>query len=167
MNEDSKVIASSPLIREPGLLPHRIVIRELGDQYVVHTQVIEPGKKPWYHQGDYFPKQSAAPTAGTSDTQSLRKAWVRFEARCRRLLAMEPPHAKQLKEIADIAEAIIDALLPDDEDDRRDTIDDCYQLKSDIETFEQLTGKAIYPEDDGSPPDDLCDLEVEDIGRSL
>jgi len=35
--------------------------------------------------------------------------------------------------------------LPDDEDDCRDLIDDDYQLKSDIETFEHFTGKVIRP----------------------
>ena len=58
---------------------------------------------------------------------------------------MEPPPAKRLAEVADIAETIINTLLPDDEDDCRDLIDDDYQLQSDIETFEQLTGKVIQP----------------------
>jgi hypothetical protein len=58
---------------------------------------------------------------------------------------MEPPSAKRLAEIADIAETIIKTLLPDDEDDCRDMINDDYQLQSDIETFEQLTNKVIQP----------------------
>ena len=86
-------------------------------------------------------------TAGESDAEALRKAWARFEERVRRSLRMEPPPAKRLAEVADIAETIINALLPDDEDDCRDLIDDDYQLQSDIETFEQLTGKVIQPED--------------------
>jgi len=56
-------------------------------------------------------------------------------------------------------------LLPGDEDDCRDLIDDDYQLQSDIETFEQLTGKVMQPED-GDPI--LGDeIELEDIERSL
>jgi hypothetical protein len=47
-------IASSPILHEPGLLPHRIVIRDLGVQYVVQALVLEPERRPWYHQGDYF-----------------------------------------------------------------------------------------------------------------
>ena len=49
--EESRIIAASPMVHEPGLLPHRIVIRDLGDELVVHTEVLEPGKMPWYHQG--------------------------------------------------------------------------------------------------------------------
>ena len=147
------------------MLPYRIVIRDLGDQHVVHTEVFEPDKEPWYHQGDYFPKRSDAPTAEESDAEALRKAWARFEERARRSLRMEPPPAKRLAEVADIAETIIKTLLPDDEDDCRDLIDDDYQLQSDIETFEQLTGKVIQPEDDEPILGD--EIEMEDIERSL
>ena len=148
--EEPRIVAASPVVHESGMLPYRIVIRDLGDQHVVHTEVFEPGKEPWYHQGDYFPKRSDAPTAEESDAEALRKAWARFEERARRSLRMEPPPAKRLAEVSDIAETIINTLLPDDEDDRRDLIDDDYQLQSDIETFEQLTGKVIQPEDDDS-----------------
>ena len=129
------IVAASPMVHEPGVLPYRIVIRDLGDQFVVHTEVFEPDKEPWYHQGDYFPKRSDAPTAEESDAAALRKAWARFEERARRSLRMDPPPAKRLAEVADIAETIIKTLLPDDEDDCRDMINDDYQLKSDIETF--------------------------------
>jgi hypothetical protein len=70
------------------------------------------------------------------------------EERARRCLNMVPPPAKRLAEVSDIAETIINTLLPDGEDDRRDLIADDYQLQSDIETFEQLTGKVIQPGDD-------------------
>jgi hypothetical protein len=53
------------------------------------------------------------------------------------------PFIKWGDEVSDIAEAIVDALQPDDEDERRDVIEEDYQLESDIETFEQLTGKVI------------------------
>jgi len=147
------------------MLPYRLVIRDLGDQHVVHTQVFEPGKEPWYHQGDYFRKRADAPTSGESDAEALRKAWARFEERARHSLRMDPPPAKRLAEIADIAESIINDLLPDDEDDCRDLIGDDYQLQSDIETFEQLTGKVIQPEDDEPILGD--EIELEDIERSL
>jgi hypothetical protein len=42
-----------------GSGPHRVRLR-CGDQHVVHTQFLEPDKKPWYHQGDYFPKRNYA-----------------------------------------------------------------------------------------------------------
>jgi hypothetical protein len=147
------------------MLPYRIVIRDLGDQHVVHTQVLEPGRDSWYHQGDYFPKRSDSATPDESDAVALRKAWARFEERARRSLCVEPPPAKRLAEVADIAETIINALLPDDEDDRRDLIDDDYQLQSDIETFEELTGKVIKPEDDEPILGD--EIELEDIERAF
>jgi hypothetical protein len=50
--EESRIIASSPVVHESGMLLYRIVIRDLGDQHAVHTEVLEPGKEPWYHQGD-------------------------------------------------------------------------------------------------------------------
>ena len=67
--------------------------------------------------------------------------------------------------MADIAESIINTLLPDDADDCRGVIGDDYQLQSDIETFEQLTGKVIQPEDD--TPNLGDEIELEDIERSF
>ena len=163
--EDSRIIATSPVVHESGMLPYRIVIRDLGDQHVVHTEVLEPGKKPWYHQGDYFRERDDSPTAQESDAAALRKAWARFEERARRSLRMEPPPARRLAEVADIAESIFNALLPEDEDDRRDTITGDYQLESDIETFEELTGKLIKPDDDEPILGD--EIELEDIERSV
>jgi hypothetical protein len=43
---EARIVAASPMVREPGILPYRIVIRDLGDQFVVHTEVLELGKKP-------------------------------------------------------------------------------------------------------------------------
>jgi hypothetical protein len=60
---ETKIVAASPVVHESGMLPYRIVIRDLGDQHVEHTEVFEPGKEPWYHQGDYFPKLNNALTA--------------------------------------------------------------------------------------------------------
>jgi hypothetical protein len=147
------------------MLPYRIVIRDLGDQHVVYTEVFEPGKEPWYHQGDYFPKRADSPTVEESDAAALRNAWARFEERARRSLRMDPPPAKRLAEVSDIAETIIRTLLPADEEDCRDLISDDYQLKSDIETFEHFTGKVIQPEDDEPILGD--EIEVEDIEGSV
>lgn len=77
---------------------------------------------------------------------------------------MDPPPAKRLTEVADIAETIIKTLLPDDEDDCRDLINDDYQLESDIETFEHFTGKLIQPDDDGPILGD--EIEMEDIEKT-
>jgi hypothetical protein len=74
---------------------------------------------------------------------ALRKAWDRFEERARRSLNMDRPPAQRLTEVSDIAESIINALLPEDAGDRRDFIEEDYQLQSDIETFELLTGNVI------------------------
>jgi hypothetical protein len=163
--EDPRIIAASPVVHESGTLRYRIVIRDLGDRHIVHTQVFEPGKAPWYHQGDYFPKRCSAPNLGESDAETLRRAWARFEERARHSLRMEPTPARRLAELADIAETMINALLPDDEDDCRDLIADDYQLQSDIETFEQLTGKVIKPGVDEPILSD--EIELEDIERSL
>jgi hypothetical protein len=156
------IIAASPIIREPGLLPRRIVIRDLGNQYVVHMQVLEPGTKPWYHQGDYFRKGNDVSAAHESDAEALRKAWSRFEERARRSLNMDRPPSQRLAEVSDLAESIINALLPEDADDRREVIEADYQLESDIETFEQLTGKVIQPGDDvGTSSDENEAREIE------
>jgi hypothetical protein len=141
------------------------ILRDAGGRYVVHTEVLEPGREPWYHQGDYFSKRDDAPTAVDSDSEALRKAWGRFEERARRSLGMEPSPAKRLTEVSGIAETIINALLPEDEDERGELIGDDYQLDSDIETFEQLTGKNIQPE--GDEPTLGGEIEMEDIEPSL
>jgi hypothetical protein len=141
------------------------VIRDLGDQYVAHTEVLELGREPSYHQGDYFTRRGEAPIAQDSDAAALRYAWARFEERARRSLRMEPTSAKRLAEVADIAESIFNTLQSEDEDERREFIGDDYQLESDIETFEQLTGKVIKPEVDEPILGD--EIEVEDIERSL
>ena len=161
----STILAASPMIHEPGILPSRIVIRDMGDQHVVHTEVFEPEKEPWYHQGDYFPKRRDPPITEASDLAALCKAWARFEERVRRSLRMDPSPVKRLAQASDIAETIIKTLLPDDEDDCRDLINDDYQLKSDIETFEHFTGKVIQPEDDLPILGD--ETEMEDIEWSL
>jgi len=78
---------------------------------------------------------------------------------------MERTPAKKLAEDSDIAKTIINTLLPDDEDDRRELIADDYQLQSDIESFEQLAGKVIQPK--GDLPILGDEIELEDIERSI
>ncbi len=78
------IIAHSPTKVETGTFPHRIVLRDLGDQYVVHTEIFEESRKPWYLHGDYFPKKKL-----DSGAEALRKAWFRFEERSRRLLNID------------------------------------------------------------------------------
>ena len=56
-----------------------------------------------------------------------------------------PKPDQKVRQVADVAETIINYLLPEDEDDCRDTFENDYQLDSDVETFENLTGKKIRP----------------------
>ena len=142
---DNTIIAASPMVQGSRESPHRIVIRDLGDKYVVHMQIFDGVQKPYFDQGDYFVKTyDSAPIAHPPSAEGLCKAWARFEERVRRTLQMESLEHK-LKEVADIAETIITYLLPDDEDNCRDTFENDYQLDSDVETFESLTGKKIRP----------------------
>jgi hypothetical protein len=141
---DETVIAASPMVRGGSEVPHRIAIRDLGDQYVVHTQIFDGVRKPYFQQGDDFPKTNDSAPVAHPPAEALCKAWARFEERARRTLQMALPPTKKLIEVANIAESIIETLLPDDEDERRELVTDDYQLESDIQTFEQLTGKELY-----------------------
>jgi hypothetical protein len=142
---DKSIISASPMFQGPAESPHRIVIRDLGDQYVVHTQIFDGVQEPYFHQGDYFVKTNDSAPIAYPPTDALCKAWARFEERVRRSLQMSAIPAKLLAEVADIAETIINYLLPDDEDNCRDTFENDHQLDSDVETFENLTGKKIRP----------------------
>jgi hypothetical protein len=110
------------------------------------------------------PNSSSAPPAAQSDRGALREAWEKFDERSRRILAMPAPPARRLQEVPDIAESIINALLPDGIEERADLIESDYQLESDIDTFENLTSKSLW---ERTTPDDLGDPEVEDIDRDL
>jgi hypothetical protein len=143
-DEDS-IIASSPMVQGSCECPHRIVIRDLGDKYVVHTQIFDGVQKPYFDQGDYFTKTNdSAPIAHPPGAEALCKAWARFEERARRSLQLRSLE-RQVKEVADIAETIINTLMGEDEERRRDEFENDYQLDSDVETFESLTGKKIRP----------------------
>lgn len=88
MDKDG-IIAMSPVITEPGTTQHRVVIRDLREKYVVHTQVLEEDREPWYVHGDYFYKGNSAATVAESDKEALAKAWAQFEKRARRSMHLE------------------------------------------------------------------------------
>lgn len=67
---------------------------------------------------------------------------------------------KRVQQIVGIAESIINALLPDSIEDRTDMVEEDYQLKSDLDTFENFTGKSLYDprgDDEGDDDLDTCD----------
>lgn len=90
---DETVIAASPVIKQPATMAYRVVVRDLGDKFVVHDECIEEGRKPYFACGNYFPK-SVRKLGGKygrdddSDMVALQKAWKVFEKRSRRLLGM-------------------------------------------------------------------------------
>jgi hypothetical protein len=59
----------------PGCLDHRIVLRDLGHQYVVHTQARDGEGEDSFSTGDYFRK------AGGSTGNVLSEAFSRFTVR--------------------------------------------------------------------------------------
>jgi len=88
--QDDSIIASSPVVVGARMEPVRIVIRDLGDAYVVHRQgwpVSEQGLgrnlsgvKPFYVSGNYFAKEEAG---------ALNRAWDIFYSRYRVFLGRE------------------------------------------------------------------------------
>ncbi len=77
---DDGIVATSPTIpKSECTLAHRIVIRDLGDEYVVHMQIFE-GEKHYFHQGNYYRKQHE---------NALARAWACFETRARRTLHID------------------------------------------------------------------------------
>ena len=81
--ETSKdIIASSPWVIADGLKPHRIVIRNLQDEYVVHDEVLSENKGSsigsiltYFIQGFY--------------TKDIKKAFEDFSERADRTLSRE------------------------------------------------------------------------------
>ena len=79
---DGSIIAASPIVVGALMEPARIVIRDLGQAYVVQMQcwpVSEHGLgrnltavKPFYVSGNYFPKEEAG---------ALNRAWDHFYSR--------------------------------------------------------------------------------------
>src|SRR4051812_47238223 len=70
---EDDIIAAGPWARGPMSLPHRVVIRDQGKQFVVHTQVINDSGVS-FDQGNYVPK---------SDADALSIAWAYFARRVR------------------------------------------------------------------------------------
>jgi hypothetical protein len=79
---DGSIIAASPIVVGAMMEPARIVIRDVGQAYIVHLQcwpVSEHGLgrnptavKPFYVSGNYFPKEEAG---------ALNRAWDNFCSR--------------------------------------------------------------------------------------
>jgi hypothetical protein len=85
---DGEIIAQSPIVHDHGAQPCRIVIRDLGDEFVVHTQILSAGSGTSFVWGHYFRKECHAPTPAESNRAALRRAWLNFEQRSRDLLGM-------------------------------------------------------------------------------
>lgn len=58
-NADDSIIASSPLVAGSCECPHRVVLRDIGREYVVHTQVVpaDGSGSTFFHGGHYFSKR--------------------------------------------------------------------------------------------------------------
>ena len=141
---DKTIIAASPMVQGSCECPHRIVIRDLGDQYVVHMQIFDGAQKPYFHQGDYFVKTNDSAPIAHPPAEALCKAWARFEERTRRTLQMESLGAEAQGGRGHRGDDH-QTLMGDDEEHCRDEFENDYQLDSDVETFENLTGKKIRP----------------------
>ena len=77
----SDIIASSPWVQGNCEQPHRIVLRDLGDDWVVHTQGIDVHNRSVYFMwGSYRPKQSG--------DKGVALLWNNFEERCRKHLGI-------------------------------------------------------------------------------
>jgi hypothetical protein len=84
------IIAHSPTIpADRTTLAHRMVIRDQGNQFVVHMQVFEASGTTSFCHGNYFLKSNAAESVAMSDREALGKAWAAFERRSRRILGMK------------------------------------------------------------------------------
>lgn len=90
---NNDVIASSPIIQGPGEQPHRIVLRDLGGEFVVHLQVIPVTPSPFriqsphYLYGQYVRYGGIVRYAETRE-EVLPRAWALFEAKCRNYLGI-------------------------------------------------------------------------------
>jgi hypothetical protein len=69
------VIAAGPWVKGLGETPHRIVLRVVREEYVVHEQVISSSYDNVYYQtGNYY---------RIAEEGSLALAWCKFENRVR------------------------------------------------------------------------------------
>lgn len=146
-----ELIAHSPSVEYDGGRQRRIALRADTSKLVVHTETIEAGKPSRYDDGDYF----GWGDYNNDPKEAQWKAWERFEERTRRLLGMDAPPSKRLKEAGDIAQQIIDELLPDDPESRTEQVEEDYMLKSNLDSFEAFTGHKLYePREDEDDADD-------------
>ena len=107
---------------------------------MVHTQIFDGEQKPYFHQGDYFVKTTAShpllmPPGSGGPLQSLgtlRGAGHAARFSCSRFSIGS-------RKWATSPEAIINQLMGDDEEHRRDEFENDYMLDSNVETFENLT----------------------------
>lgn len=78
-NADTTIIASSPFVAGEMTIPHRAVLRDLGREYVVHTQCVpaEGQGNIFFHGGHYFPKRDAG---------ALQAAFAKFVERSTRVV---------------------------------------------------------------------------------
>ena len=108
-------------------------------------QIFDGVQKPYFDQGDYFTKTNdSAPIAHPPAAEALCKAWARFEERARRSFRCAHSSVRSRKWPTSPRRSST-TLMGDDEEHRRDEFENDYQLDSDVETFESLTGKKIRP----------------------
>jgi len=91
------VVATGPWVKGPGELPHRVVLREVRSEFIVHLQVIDTDLgHAFYTHGNYYP----CPLA-TVPAKPLASAWTTFEDRVRRGLDIGPRPRQQPEAIDD------------------------------------------------------------------
>lgn len=93
--DEHNIIATSPTIpADEYTLAHRIVIRDWGDQYVVHMQVFERNGAVSFNHGNYFKKRPVLVSKETPDWDALREAYEKFDERSRRIMGVRPMENK-------------------------------------------------------------------------
>ena len=85
---DGEIIAYSPTVRKDGSQPYRIVIRDFGHEFVVHTQVLLTVGGTSFIWDHYFRKDRGGVRSEQLEKAALRKAWLNFEQRSRDILGI-------------------------------------------------------------------------------
>ena len=94
---DGTIIAFSPIVTGAMMEPSRIVLRDLGNTYVVHlqywpiSQVRDREVIPSYTSGNYYPK---------SELGALSRAWARLTDRFDLLRGHDPASRPEVKQSA-------------------------------------------------------------------
>lgn len=75
LNKDGNadIIAAGPWMKGPCTLPHRRVLRDVADQFIVHTQCLSDTHA-YFVSGYYFPKNSSGLGAPASENAAKRFA---------------------------------------------------------------------------------------------